>query len=446
MATKYWIGGAPAIAQVRSYTFAGTWETDDIVRFTIGNVSVDVVVGSATISTLLDTLVAAWNALSSTAYPQFAEMTASKSGTTIFRLTADTAGKPFVVTLTPLETGGGAADAQTIEGAGVATTGTATTASSGPEHWDDADNWSSGTIPANTDTAIVDNTADNIKYGLDQTAVELVKLVFGPGFTGTLGLPKRNAGGYAEYRTDYLIFAVVAAGPQIIDVNCRSGRVKLSVIPGAAATVTLNVLDTGSPAEVGLKSLIFKKTTTGTMIVNAFRGSVDIGPFAGELCTITTLNIGWKTNQAGDVDMRIGADALFSATATFAKRGGVLEYYGVSILGGAGTFKHSGGELRLKGAGFDGGTIDGGTVIVDTAAAATFAATTATVMEGSSTLDFGQSQAALTVSTKPCITLRGKQAKVKDPFTRLGTGNLLTLQDADLRNVDLGPSFVLGRA
>ena len=74
----------------------------------------------------------------------------------------------------------------------VATTGTATTASSGPEHWDDADNWSSGTIPANTDTIIVDNTAGSIKYGLDQTAVELVKLVFGPGFTGTLGLPKRK--------------------------------------------------------------------------------------------------------------------------------------------------------------------------------------------------------------------------------------------------------------
>ena len=37
MATKRWIGNAPAVAQVNTFTFGGTWETSDVITLTIGS-------------------------------------------------------------------------------------------------------------------------------------------------------------------------------------------------------------------------------------------------------------------------------------------------------------------------------------------------------------------------------------------------------------------------
>ena len=76
------------------------------------------VAGSTTITTIIDTLVTAWNALSSTAYPEFAEITASRSSSSLV-LTMDStnAGRPFTCTVSTTETGGGAADSQTIDAA-----------------------------------------------------------------------------------------------------------------------------------------------------------------------------------------------------------------------------------------------------------------------------------------------------------------------------------------
>ncbi len=46
MATKRWIGAAPKVAQVQAYVIDGTWENNDIIYFTIGNVRVSLVSGS----------------------------------------------------------------------------------------------------------------------------------------------------------------------------------------------------------------------------------------------------------------------------------------------------------------------------------------------------------------------------------------------------------------
>lgn len=146
MASIYWTGGAPAVAQVQSFAFAGTWETDDYIKITIGSKTVYVVAGSATTTTVIDNVVTAWNALSSSVYPEFAEITASRSSSNLL-LTADTAGKPFTATLTPLESDLSAAGANTIGGGTTATTGTVSTATSGPYDVSIAANWSGGAIP-----------------------------------------------------------------------------------------------------------------------------------------------------------------------------------------------------------------------------------------------------------------------------------------------------------
>ena len=89
MATVRWRGDAPAIAQVQSWAFGGTWESSDVIRVTIGGKTKDFTAGSPTTSTVVANLVAAWNALSAASWPEFAELTASQS-TTTFKLTADT--------------------------------------------------------------------------------------------------------------------------------------------------------------------------------------------------------------------------------------------------------------------------------------------------------------------------------------------------------------------
>src|SRR5262245_41819885 len=102
MATVRWRGDAPAVAQIQSWAFAGTWESSDLIRVTIGGKTKDFTAGSTTTATVVANLVAAWNALSGATWPEFAELTASQA-TTTFKLTSDTAGKPFTVTITPLE-------------------------------------------------------------------------------------------------------------------------------------------------------------------------------------------------------------------------------------------------------------------------------------------------------------------------------------------------------
>jgi hypothetical protein len=134
MAANRWQGGAAAVAQVTTWTFGGTWTATDTITVTIGSKSYTVTTGSATLATLLATLQAALAGLSSSSFPEFAEVTwTNPTGTTLVG-TAATAGVPFTATLTTSSAAG------TISAA-------STTASSGPNDWSTAPNWSRGVIP-----------------------------------------------------------------------------------------------------------------------------------------------------------------------------------------------------------------------------------------------------------------------------------------------------------
>lgn len=173
MASLYFKGSATSTAQVDTLTVGGTVETDDVFNIIItdeaGNaVTLATVAGSATIATVCTTIAAAFNA--STDY-RLTPITALAGATTV-TLTADTAGVPFYCTVTTTENGGGAADAQTF-------VRTATTANSGPSDWNTALNWSTGSIPVNSDNVVIDSrnaVTAGIIYGLNQSAVTLASL------------------------------------------------------------------------------------------------------------------------------------------------------------------------------------------------------------------------------------------------------------------------------
>lgn len=363
MATRRWRGGARAVAQVQTFTFGGTWEANDLIRVTIGARTYDFTAGSTTTATVVSNLVTAWEALDATDYPEFAEITASANSADLV-LTADTAGKPFTATLTPLESNGGAADSQTIAGGTSATTGTATTAATGPNHWDNAANWKEGVVPANSDDVTVDE-GPSILYGLDQNGVDLASLTIGPGFPSTsdVGLPWNTnptnpEAGYPEYRDQRL-----KVGATVVTVNTTSGRVRLN-LDTTATTVTVN--GTGTPrTDAGAEPALDLVLVNSSNVVRVNAGSVWVAGFAGDAATVGTVAVAYRTNEASDARVRLGAGLTLT---TLEQSGGDVE-----IRCAATTVERTGGTLTRTGSGAvttltnNGGTVyDEGTGTVTT--------------------------------------------------------------------------------
>jgi hypothetical protein len=337
MATRTWAGGAARVAQVQTYAFGGTWEADDLIRCAIGNKSVDVAAGSATTATVVANLVAAWNALSSADYPEFAEVTAAANTTTL-TLTGDAAGRPFVATLTPLEANGDPADAQEIGGGGIATTGVAATACSGPNFWDVAANWLENAVPVNSDDVVIDR-GPAIRYGLAQGAVTLASLKVGPNFPAAseIGLPNHTSpfnpeSGYPEYRTQRLTI-----GATTVTLDSPSRRIRLD-LSGASTTVVVG--DSGQPQTAGEDAVDLKATTTANVFVS--KGFVGVNAVPGDAGTIADLNVAFRTSVESDARVRCGAGCTVT---NLDMSGGQVE-----LLNGAATVTKSGGTLTLRGA------------------------------------------------------------------------------------------------
>lgn len=329
MATRTWIGSAQKVAQVTAWVLGGTWEATDVIIFTIGTRSFSLVAGSTNTTTIAALMVTTWNALVAANFPEFSEMTAS-SNTATFTLTGDTAGVPFTVTISTTETGGGAADSQTIDGT-TTSTGTTSTSCSSPNHWSIASNWAEGAVPTGADDVVIDRGDVDILYGLDQNAVTLTSLTITNGYSGDIGLPTRNSAGYEEYRDTQL--KISATTINIGQYTGRgSGRIKINT--GSVQT-QVNCYATGTSAEAGIPSLLWKGTNASN-VVNVFGGSFGAAMFSGETATIATLR-----QTAGQVTCTTGV-----TLTTIDKVGGSM-----TITSSATTITHGGGDIRVDGTG-----------------------------------------------------------------------------------------------
>jgi hypothetical protein len=312
VADKRWTGAAGKVKQVQTFAFGGTWEADDLIRVSFANgKKYDFVAGSTVTATVVSNLATAWAALDPIDYPEFAEITPS-AGTTMLTLTAVTAGVPFTVTLTPLEANGAAADAQTIEGAGVATTGTAATASSGPEDLNVAANWSTNTLPVNSDTLYFDNSAGHVRWNLSAlAALTGITVHRAASHTGEIGLPEVNAtGGYPEYRATELTFTGGTFNQGAGQGN-GAGRCRVNL---QATNATVNVLSTGTATDPSLAAFTFRGTGAAN-VLNVAGGDVGVGLTNGEAATVATLK------QSGGT-VRLGKNVTLGGTVT--KSGGDL--------------------------------------------------------------------------------------------------------------------------
>lgn len=225
----------------------------------------------------------------------------------------------------------------------------------GPNFWDAADNWSSGTVPADTDAVVFESSSEGCLYNLNQATVTPATITVKASFTGDIGLPV--VGEYHEYRPTYLrICDSTDSATTTIEVGrgdgSGSGRIKID--SGAAQTI-LKVYGTGSPQEADLPAVIWKGTHVSNT-VEVQKGSVGVAIFSGEAAAVATLTVGWDDDQGRDADVTIGAGC--TTIATIAKTGGVLDLSaGFTVLvqeagethfrtGAAGTITLDGGKLR----------------------------------------------------------------------------------------------------
>lgn len=334
MATLVFTGNAQAVTQVATATPANV-EAGDVFTLTINGKSVDY---TATTTVLADVVAGLVSAVNFSVIPEFQEITASDAATHVV-LTADTSGKPF--TVSGSATDGGGTDTQTLT---IATLVQAT----GPNHWDNADNWSTGNVPAGGDDVFIENTETSILYGLGQSAVALARLAVSAGFTGQIGLPRVNGDGSAEYVEYRPRFLAVEATVIEIGRGSGSGSGRIQIDSGSTATA-LTVHSTGLPADDNAPAVLWKGTAAGNTL-DVLGGSVGVAFAGDETATLATLRA-----ASGDVFCGTGV-----TLATVACSGDALLQFQSSVT----TINQSGGEIVLLGQtsvdtlNLDGGRVD----------------------------------------------------------------------------------------
>lgn len=316
MANPKWIGDALAVAQVSTISVTGTWATADTATLTINGKSLIVTIGAVvTTAGVAAAIVAAWNGddlvgtesrnTTGDQIPEFNEITATLDGSDIV-LTGDVAGTPFTVTVTETTAGDGELD-DPVE----------TVAPTGPNHWDNAENWDTGSVPVNSDNVYIENSNIDILYGLNQSGVTVTTLNISQSYTGKIGPLDRNPLGYAEYREKYLR---IGAATINIGSGLGNGSPRLKLNTGTVQTA-INVANSGQSEEEGLEPIRWIGTHASNTL-NMTRGRMGVAVYGAEVATLSIINVGYEGAVEGDVSLRLGAGCTLT---TINQNGGNLE-------------------------------------------------------------------------------------------------------------------------
>ncbi len=307
MAKNKWLGSAPVVAQVDTYTPAGTIEADDIFILTITgydgtSLAVSAAAGGTTPTDVVTALKSAWGTAKAISGSLAEPMTASGTATLI--ITADTAGVAFKITPTTTEAGGGGADDQTFEKA-------ATTKNKGPNDWSSPKNWSEGTIPGDTaseDTWIENSTVD-ILYGLDQSgaAQTLTSLHFARTYTGLVGHDGATGliGDYLQVKA-----SEVQIGEHFSQARANgSARIKLNV---GTVESDISVLYMAASEDSPKPACRLLMNNAATDIIEIKKGSVGIASETDETSTLNDIRVSFDTSQNTDTELQLGEGVTFN--------------------------------------------------------------------------------------------------------------------------------------
>jgi hypothetical protein len=339
MAKRSWLGHAAGVKQVDTITVADTWATGDTIVITIDNISYTITVGSLDATTeVATTIKQAFNGetltdTTATVTPnsgvqslgQFAEITATVSGSVV-TLTANTASRPFILSVT-----------ETTAGDGTATEATATTCT-GSSFFSQQDNWSANTVPVDADDIVFEQGSQSCQDGLEP-AIQPGTFYHYMSFTGWIGRPERNATNvakqYSEYRTKALTFDDNGGATGVYRLGLGSGQgatgIRLNTGAGLATFIVYKSRQKGSD---GVPNILLRGTANNTL--QNMDGTVGVGFYAGESTTLTSLINGKEEGQS-NADTYCGVDVTLSS-ATVRMLGGRLETNSaisvVNVIGG----------------------------------------------------------------------------------------------------------------
>jgi len=251
MATKRWVGGARAVAQVVSGSIDSVDATpaNNTFTVTIGNVAISV----AGVTSAAATAAALVSALNASTHPYFAAITWANPSSGTITGTADTAGVPFTATLS-----------KSGAGTGTVTNFSTSTAATGPNHWDQAANWSDNAVPADSDVIYIES-GPSICWGLDQNALTLNELHVLQTYTGRIGLNRTvfatssdgatTSDAAPEYRDHYLKLGadLITIGNNLNSSATPNGSSRIKINNNQNAASTCIVYNTGaSTADAGM--------------------------------------------------------------------------------------------------------------------------------------------------------------------------------------------------
>ena len=329
MAATNWIGNAVATKDVWQITVANTWATSDQAVITIAGKDLVITIGSlVTTAQVATSIKEAWESATltdttatvlpqggGTSIPEMSLLTATVSGSVV-TLTADTAGVPHTISVSETTAGSGTLSISN------------TTVATGPNFWSNADNWSGGSVPVSTDDVTIDRPV-SILYGLAQSAVTLTSLTITERFTSAaqIGLLRRNANGYEEYRATELAISATT-------INCRGSSSLIKLNLGTAQT-TCNVYSTGTTAETGRPAFQVRGTHASNTF-NIFGGHVGVGS------NNETANAATIRQESGTVEVGTGV-----VLTTYTKIAGTasVNCAATTITNSSGTLTHTAGNV-----------------------------------------------------------------------------------------------------
>jgi len=378
-ATREYDAQAPAVPQIDSVDFGGTYADTESYSVTIGQSVLTVTLGddTTTLAQVASTLKNAINAneidenkvgsekrnAAGQRLPEFRDVEAiiDPADSSIVLVRSRVAGVPF-------GTPGGDLTVSESSASGTITRG-AVQAASGPWHWSAAKNWSGDTAPVDDDVARFPNGNQGPKYGLP-TNLE-VTIQVDMAFVGEIGLrPINTSNGmpYGEYRQQDVQLTNAGTGTAIthlIGLGNGPGSSWININHTSAAdlvtSVTVYNTGPGSGATNGraCRLKISNPSSAGTVTVSG--GAVEIGkPASG--CAFATLNLG----VAGDVILHEHA-----ANLAINQSGGNLEIIESTGNGATGTrtITQNGGTCIVQNLITSGAvsiSVSGGLVVYDT--------------------------------------------------------------------------------
>lgn len=259
------ISGAGGGSETWTFTFTDDDGTTQTVTFTDD--------GSPTVAEVATGCYEAWEAAT---HPALARISATNPSDGVVKLTADTAGIPFTVTLAASGTGT------------VSTEDTVANVGNNDGSLDR--NWSQNDAPDTGDDLIFEPGNVSWKYGLNQSGVAIADF-------------KVQQGCQSEYgRFEYGKFHYLRIDPDSFDYRGSGG---LNLFDIGSANINMYVEAYGSQTANGRHVVYLKGSDIATLEVA--KGNVGVAVLDADTATVATILCGLLENPQADVNLTIGS-------------------------------------------------------------------------------------------------------------------------------------------